>query len=559
MNQPFQIELIKPSHYDDQGYVIQWAKAWIPSNSLAVLNGLTRRLIDDGFFEGLLDGPVQLRAIDETHSAVPVDAICRRLGAPGARGLVCLVGVQSNQFPRALDLARRFRARGIQVAIGGFHVSGVIAMLPEHPPEIQAALALGVSLFAGEAEGRLEAFYRDAVAGQLKPMYDHLADLPSLRGAPPPWMPMETVRRYVGGVVSFDAGRGCPFTCSFCTIINVQGQRSRYRGADDVEALVRSNLERGVTRFFITDDNFARNRNWEAIFDRLAVLVESTGLPVSIIIQVDTLCHRIPRFIEKAKRAGVARVFIGLENINPENLKAASKRQNRVDEYRRMLLAWREQQILTYAGYILGFPGDTPERIRQDIQTIKRELPIDVLEFFCLTPLPGSRDHKDLVAAGAPLADDLNTYDLEHVCTDHPRMSRSEWLGIYREAWDSFYDDEHVATLMRRALATGNKPERILSHALQFAGCIRYERLHPLQGGYLRKKRRAQRRPTMPMEPAWRFYPKRLWEVLSTNLGLLSYAFRLWRICRRVRAEADPHYSDAALAGPAEQALTQVS
>src|SRR6202043_4160173 len=73
---------------------------------------------------------------------------------------------------------------------------------------------------------------------------------------------------------SFDAGRGCPFQCSFCTIINVQGRISRYRSADDVETIVRANAAQGVTRFFVTDDNFARNRNWEAILDRLIELRE---------------------------------------------------------------------------------------------------------------------------------------------------------------------------------------------------------------------------------------------------------------------------------------------
>jgi hypothetical protein len=109
-------------------------------------------------------------------------------------------------------------------------------------------------------------------------------------------------------------------------------------------------------------------------------------------IQVDTLCRKIPTSWKKAKRAGVT----GLENINPDNLAAAKKRQNKITEYRKMLLAWKEQGILTIAGYILGFPADTPKTIRRDIAIIQDELPIDLLEFFCLTPLPGSEDHQVL-------------------------------------------------------------------------------------------------------------------------------------------------------------------
>ena len=95
----------------------------------------------------------------------------------------------------------------------------------------------------------------------------------------------------------------------------------------------------------------------------------------------------------------------------------AKKRQNKICEYREMLQAWRKAKVMTYAGYILGFPTDTPETIARDIEIIKNELPIDILEFFCLTPLPGSEDHKKLYMRGVPMDPDMNKYDLEHVCT----------------------------------------------------------------------------------------------------------------------------------------------
>src|SRR4029078_7121687 len=206
--------------------------------------------------------------------------------------------------------------------------------------------------------------------------------------APPPFLPYDFVQRTVGNVTSFDAGRGCPFQCSFCTIINVQGRKSRYRTPDSVEHILRMNWAQGVNRFFITDDNFARNKDWEAIYDRIIKLREEDGMVVRFIIQVDTLCHRIPNFIEKSRRAGVTRVFIGLENINPANLIAAKKRQNKITEYRKMLLAWKRVGIMTFPGYILGFPHDTPDSIRRDLEIIKKELLLDALEFFVLTPLP---------------------------------------------------------------------------------------------------------------------------------------------------------------------------
>src|SRR5881227_476218 len=148
----FVVELIKPSHYDDDGYVIQWWKSWIPSNSLACLYGIAMDLARRRALGP--DVAIEIRAYDECHTIIPVRRIIGRIKRAGA-GVVCLVGVQSNQFPRAMDVAARFREAGIQVAVGGFHVSGCLAMLPELPPDLEAARRLGVSLFAGEAEGRL--------------------------------------------------------------------------------------------------------------------------------------------------------------------------------------------------------------------------------------------------------------------------------------------------------------------------------------------------------------------------------------------------------------------
>lgn len=163
---------------------------------------------------------------------------------------------------------------------------------------------------------------------------------------------------------------------------------------DDIEKIVRQNWTQKIYRYFITADNFARNKDWEAIFHHLAKLREVDGIPLGLMIQVDTMCHKIPRFIEKAKRGRHARVhWIGKHQ---SNLVAVKKKQNNIIEYRKMLLAWKEQGILIFVDYILGFRGDTPESIRRDVDIIKRELPLDVLELNILTPLPGSEDHKVL-------------------------------------------------------------------------------------------------------------------------------------------------------------------
>jgi hypothetical protein len=485
----FHFVMIKPSHYDDDGYPIQWLRSAIPSNTLACLNGLA----EDAQRREVLGPGVEIRlhTYDETNRRVRPDRIIRMIRRQGGRALIGLVGVQSNQFPRAVDLAKPFLAAEMPVCIGGFHVSGCIAMLPGLPSDIREAQSLGISFFAGEAEeGRLDEVLRDAWSGSLKPLYNHMDKLPTLEGEPPPFLPRKHVQRTSGSLSSIDLGRGCPYQCSFCTIINVQGRKSRFRSPDDLERIVRDNHAQGINRFFITDDNFARNRDWEVLFDRL----------------------------------------IHLENINPDNLIAAKKRQNKITEYRLMLQKWRDHGAITYAGYILGFPADTKETILRDIEIIKRELPLDILEFFFLTPLPGSEDHKVLSQKRVWMDPDMNKYDLNHRVSHHGTMSDAEWEEAYRAAWLAFYTPEHVRTILRRSAACRlGRPGTTLSTILWFYLMIMFEGVHPLEGGAFRMKYRRDRRTGMTLENPLVFYPRAAGEILAKVWGY-------WRVYRQFKA-----------------------
>lgn len=537
--------LIKPSHYDEDGYVIQWFRSAIPANSLACLYGLALECREQKILGENVE--LEIQAFDETNTNIKIPQIISLIEAADD-GIVMLVGVQSNQFPRALDIARPLREKNIKVAIGGFHVSGTMAMLKERDAHVQAALDMGVTLFAGEAEGRFGQVLKDAFDRKLPDIYNFMDDLPNIENVATPLLPAERVHLTAGATTSFDAGRGCPFSCSFCTIINVQGRKSRRRSPADIERIVRANVAQGLHSFFITDDNFARNKDWEVILDKLIDLREVEKLKISFIIQVDTLCHKIPNFIEKCKRAGVKRVFIGLENINPDSLLGASKRQNKITDYRAMLLAWKKAGIVTYCGYILGFPNDTQESVLRDIEIIKKELPVDLLEFFYLTPLPGSADHKRLHESGIEMDADLNKYDLNHAVTPHPKMSKENWEETYRKAWKTYYTDEHIETVLRRAIATGTSPGKTMFFITWFNGCIDIEGIHPLEGGFLRRKHRTSRRSNLPLENPLIFYPKTFLETLWKQIKWITLYSRLRLIYRKVRKDPKKHeYMDLAL------------
>lgn len=551
MKKKFHLLLIKPSRYDDDGYVIQWRRVSHPVASLMVLNALA----EDCAKRSVLGPDVDIRveALEDQSGLPPVAKMIHRIKQAGAGGLVGFVGVHSAQFPRTADLARQFRAADVPVVIGGFHVSGSMIMLPETPPELQEMLDLGVSLFVGEGEGRLEQVIQDAHLGQLRPVYNYSGQLVDLdKALVPTHLPKSVEHNLIHALnpsEPIEAGRGCPFNCSFCSVINVHGRKARTRSPETIISQIRNGLARGRSTFFFTDDNFPRNPRWREILETLVDLREKEGVNISFTIQVDAQSDRDPDFIPLAVRAGCSQIFVGMESINPAALAAVGKKHNTVERYQQLFLAWKRHGVQTMAGYILGFPTDTPASIRRDIETIKQELALDMPYFFVLTPLPGSADHRDLVSRGVPLAEDLALYTTFHATLPLPHMSCEELQAVYDEAWQLFYDDAHCETIMRRHAALGGDMAWLMAFLLPFRGVTPIERVFPSEIGFFRIKSRRERRPGFPKEPLVRFLLHRCRDTLFVHLKWARLLIRMIRIAKRVKRSGNrPVPKDPALA-----------
>ena len=532
------VVLVRPTRYDEEGYVVRHWRGTLPSNTLSCLNGLTQDAIASG---ALGDLDVRVYAFDEAVDRIDPARLGRRLQRPGTKVVVALAGVQTNQFPRACDLARQFKAQGFDVMIGGFHVSGSVAMAHAIPPECQAMIDEGVTLVLGEVEARWTGLLQDAAAGRLQPLYDYLKDLPDLRTMPLPKVSDRLQRKFaVQGYGTIDAGRGCPFNCSFCTIINVQGHAMRSRGAQHIANHIRAHYHnphgKKIWHYFFTDDNFSRNPAWESIFDALIAARNDEGIAIDFMMQVDTAATRLPRFVEKAARAGCVQVFIGMESLREDNLQAACKRQNRVTQYRESIARWHEAGIVCHVGFIIGFPFDTYDRIMEDVRTLREELFVDQASFFMLTPLPGSRDHHEAVQTGKPMDPDYNSFDSFRATTPHPRMSAEEWTRAYRDAWTEFYSFDH----MRRSLLRQN-PHTYwgLFKCYLWYRASMVEGTHPMVTGFFRLKDRRSRRPGFPIEGRAAFFRRRARETRHIVLAyakLLLEMHELW-LATRIRRD----------------------
>src|SRR5947199_8110997 len=441
------VVLVEVTKYDREGYLIQFREVVLRCNTLAAMWSLTEAAFASSELAGLL---CRVIAFNERtmRGGVNASQVMKKRSAPDTRVVVGLVGIQTNMFPRARQVALEFKAQGATVVMGGFHISGSITMLHDGngdsnipcprvmPPECAELMERGVILFHGEAEGIWHEVLGDIVRGEAKPLYR--GGRPALVTAPLPEYPPDYYKGFFDRMHTLDTGRGCPFTCSFCTIINVQVHDPRYRSVETIVNSVRRACgEEKKPFFFFTDDNFARNPHWKDILEGLMRL-RVEGLEFSFMVEADLVDWKIPRFVELLAQAGCNQVFMGVETVRQETLNAARKRQNKVKDYAEMCARYHEFGIACHAGYILGFPTDTPQTIAEDVETLKG-IGLDQVSFFVLTPLPGSEDHIRQYVAGVPMDRDLNNYDSFQPVIDLPLMSWKQCQAACIRARCQFY------------------------------------------------------------------------------------------------------------------------
>jgi hypothetical protein len=516
-DQPRQIlhvVLIKATRYDDDGYPMRHWWGVLPSNTLACLAGLTDAVRRDG----LLGDDVEIRRYiyDEAVQKVPIRKLARLHRPPRERVVVGLVGVQSNQFPRAWDIARAFQREGVHdILIGGFHVSGSIALAEPGtiPPEIQQMMDEGITVVKGEVEDHWGAILQDVVADRRRRLYDFGEPKPDMSFQPLPALDKSYLKHFMqANFATLDLSRGCIWDCEFCCIINVHGKTMRHRDAAHIADTIRRNYALGVNFYFFTDDNLARAKNWEAFFDMLIRLRQEEGIAIEFMIQADIPSYRMKNFIPKAKQAGCTKVFLGVESLEAETLQAAGKRQNVAANARDCVAAYEAAGIGTHAGYIIGFPTDTYESVMRSIDKLMNEVKPSTASFFMLTPLPGSMDHVKLRQRGEWMAEDFNLYDSFHETTRHPHMQNGEWTKAYQDAWEKFYSYDNVKAILLRT-KTESAYWNTFKNLIWYKSSIFVYREHPMISGFIRFKGRKARRPGLPIEPMWVYWPKRLAEL----------------------------------------------
>jgi radical SAM superfamily enzyme YgiQ (UPF0313 family) len=474
------VYFVKPSRYDDRGRLAHYWKGVLPNNTLTVLSALNeaynRLRADDGVYvetviwDEQVDGPI----VPATIRAVQEKAL-----EDGVEVIVGMAGVQTNQYPRGRDLALQFKRAGFPVLFGGFHVSGY--------PDSRAFLEdCGITTVVGEAENLWATILDDYRRGELQRSYSVTdgiraktgsgeVTVPLIAAAQLPAIDDPYLKRFASpSMTTLDTSRGCPFTCSYCSVKNVMGRTMRARDPEAVVRWIRDAVEHhGIDSLFIVDDDFFRSPSWEPILEGMAAC-RRDGHELSFMMQVDAEAaafgplapgeepssqrRKCERFLRLSAEAGCFSAFVGFESFNPRNLLAATKVQNlakehrhHVDEaaaeaalegvkekYRRVCDNWHRHGIAVHCGYMIGFPFDEPGCGRRAAEWL-REVGVDLASFFVVTPLPGTEDHDRAVREGTIATWDFNQYDSQHMVSHHPRMSIAQVMAAYREAYLTFY------------------------------------------------------------------------------------------------------------------------
>jgi radical SAM superfamily enzyme YgiQ (UPF0313 family) len=541
------VYFIKPSRYDDEGFVQCFRWGVQPNNTLTVLKAINETLnrqpvadckvrVETIIWDELCDGVISLET---------VKAIREKARGDGVELLIGLAGVQSNQYPRGRDLALQFVAQGLSTMMGGFHVSG-------HPQSRKFLNQCGVTTVVGEAENLWGEIIEDLLRGQLKLEYSVKEGIraktarediivPVITGALLPVVDDRYLTRFFNPrMTTLDTSRGCPFTCSYCSVKNVTGRTMRSRDPDSVVNWVRDAIRHhGIESLFLVDDDFFRSPRWEEILSGL-VEVKREFPKFSFIMQVDVeaSCYanvapgetenakhrRSRRFVELAAAAGCYQAFVGIESLNPDNLSFATKYQNTDDrqhkgrheelrahvikKYHRVVDNWHRVGVSVQAGYMLGFPFDGPDCGRIAAETLAR-IGFDIVCFFIMTPLPGTEAQEYYSREGQIIDWDFNNLDSQHVTLKHERLNRESLMRGYRDAFTGFYSFRrllHTIFTVRGGYGLSAESRRaVLRHFLYFFFSYRQGR-HPMVGGLWPTHRRDVRRIAISDEEARRCY-----------------------------------------------------
>ncbi len=469
MTNRLRVVVLKPSKYGLDGCVERFRWGFMPNSTVPYLRSMIPKEIKGT--------PVEVHTVDE-YVHTDLDYFKLLAKAAGEETLLALVGVQSHQFHRALDLAAYARRRGCMVVIGG-----------PHPMTCDTSMlqGRGVSFALAEAELIWAAILSDALKGELQPVYGISQRWQRELEAPVVIPPDERdLRRYFMSMLGLYPARGCPFVCNYCSVIKIAGRTVRSQSIETTIASLKAAKAAGVKLIMFTSDNFNKYAQAEELLN--AMIEEEINLP--FLVQCDTQISRQESLVELLSRAGCFQMFLGVESFNRDTLLAARKAQNHPELYQNIVQLCQRHRIYSHFSTIIGFPSDTARGIHQHTEILCGLRPTWA-SFYILCPIPGTEQYDDFLSRGLITEKNLDRFDCTRLTWQHPRLSCDELQSLMFRGYRKFESLAHTATNLRHLY---HQRGGLLSEALTSLGYTvfnRYSALrksHPMSGGVGRKR-----------------------------------------------------------------------
>jgi len=424
--------------------------------------------------ESLRGIPIEVLTVDEyVHTDLDYLKLLRREAGPPT--LLAVVGVQSHQLHRALDLTAYAHKHGCLTIIGGPHpMTCDTSMLQDR----------GVSFALAEAELIWPDILADAVAGELRPVYGESRRWQQELDAPVITPPTEIeLRRYVIPMLGLYPARGCPFTCNYCSVIKIAGRRVRSQSVETTMKSLRAAKAAGIKMVMFTSDNFNKYAQAEELLNSMI----DEKLDLKFFVQCDAQIAKQEKLIELSARAGCFEIFVGVESFNRTTLLAAKKGQNHPDLYQNIVDLCRQNGISSHFSNMIGFPQDSASSIRNHIETLCEVSPIQA-SFYILCPIPGTEQYSEFLHRGLIAETNLDRFDGTVLTWNHPTLSRRELNSLLFRCYSRFYSVRHTISSIRRQSDLDGKSFRTLA-VLALSSFSRYSSIrksHPMSGGVKR-------------------------------------------------------------------------
>jgi len=370
----------------------------------------------------LTPADVDVRLVDENVEAVDTNADADWVA------ITCMTA----SAPRAYAISDAFRRRGIPVVLGGIHPT----VLPDE------AAAHADAVVVGEAEPIWRDVLADLAADRLRPRYEHTG-YSDLVGLPLPRRDLLQVERYLTTNV-VQTGRGCPNACSFCTVSTISGRRYRFRPVSEVVEEVSS---LGGWVGFVDDNIAGHPRRAKELFEALI------PLRTRWIGQADLTMAKDPELLSLAARSGCQAMFIGLESLSRENLRATGKTPNLGTDLGAAIRTIHQTGIEIIGSFVLGLDGDHHGVFARTVAFAEQHKLV-AAQFAVLTPFPGTAMRQQLEREGRIVDHDWSHYTMSNVVFRPRHMTELELRQGQRYAYGRFYS---IPSILKRSFTTRRK------------------------------------------------------------------------------------------------------